>query len=210
MRKSILTASFLLAITIHGNSVPGDSAVSLTNATNFDGLILEEGITAELLTNSDGAFLKISADANPKKTPTAFLATVGVVPGTSYTYFTSARKESSSRILHLVGSDQGNIVWPGAEIEQGVARTHFTVPDGVSQIMLGISFLYPEDAGQVLIEDIGLFEGNIEVLPQSSGKNHFAALRSPKWWAIGLFMTCMLALVVVLHLTYQQRRKSKC
>lgn len=182
-----------------------DSIHSLLNFENFDAMRFEEGVSAELSSHNGKKVIRIETAAAPTLGPAAYLATVRVKPGKQYTYFLTGYRNASCRVLLYVTSPKGNVLWPGSDIEQGVSQSVFTVPEDISEVSLAISFLYPEEPGAVLVEDITLVE-NKEVIQLPVSANNLETLPpSSREWVIWVYLSSVLILGVILYFTNRSR-----
>jgi hypothetical protein len=131
----------------HALAVVEDSVSTRIELNSVNGLVLEDGVTARIGFENGQRLLYIETVAAPNRGPAAYLTTAKVNPGQQYTYFLTGYRRASCRVLLYVISPKGNVLWPGADIEQGISRSVFTVPEGVSEVKLGLSFLYPQEKG---------------------------------------------------------------
>lgn len=126
----------------------------------------ESGVIAKPTVYKDAEVLEVSS-APSKRGPSIYFGNVNVKAGNQYTYFVKGKKRASCRVLLYVTSEKANVVWPGPDLLDGEVGVTFNVPDSVSVISLGLTFLYPESEGEsALIEDISLFAGNVKVNEQ--------------------------------------------
>ena len=191
---------FLLLITTSAFSQSGDSIKSIVKFNNQSRFVLEEGISAEVYSKQGKGYLRIKTDPAPTKGPAVYFVSAKVTPGKQYTYFIKGFRRSSCRVLHYVTHPKGNLLWPGADVEEGISRSVLTVPDSVSQITLALSFLYPKEEGYVLIEDIALYEGNVETWP-GDDQGLKLLLSASKNWIVWLYLTSIVFLVLFFFFT---------
>lgn len=185
----------------NGAALEIDSVKSLLDQAFQSGVTLEDGVTARVSANNGRRVLEIGTRAAPTKGPAAYLATVRVKPGQRYTYFVKAYRRSSCRVLHYIISPEGNVVWPGADVEEGVSHTTFTVPPDVTQITLALAFLYPEEEGSVLVEDIALVEGETAATPAEFGNGLESLLHSARTWMVWLYGASVIFLLLIFYFT---------
>ena len=148
---------------------------NLFNPPNLE-IVCEAGVVATSQKANEKHDLLITSAAS-KRSPSIYFGSVKVAPGKEYTYFVKGTKKASCKIyLYIVGSGR-NILWPGAELKNGVARSTFTIPKDIDELTLAITFLYPQLDDSVNIQTIGLFKGNIETWPAEAKETDFRDLR---------------------------------
>jgi len=112
----------------------------------------------------NGGDLLIECSGAPTRTPAVFFGTIKVTPGEKYTYVLNGIGHFYNGGVLYVTTPKGNLVWPGSAIRNGIAKNTFIVPADVSEISVGLVFMYPSADDSVLINDVGLFFGDIDTL----------------------------------------------
>lgn len=189
MRIFVIILLLVLSISLQVFAEISDTTNLLT-IQELASLKAEEGIHFSLSEGNE--YLLIESSGAPERTPSIYFGTIKVTPGNTYTYVVSSDSEMHCSAMLYVTSSHGNLVWPGSEIKDGLAINTFSIPQGTTEITLGIAFLYPIAGDAFQVKDVGLFAGIIDSFPQLEvkRKNVFFSLKneSPQPYGKNLFV----------------------
>ena len=113
--------------------------------------------------SSDQTYLKITC-ASITGAPHVHFKTLIVKPGQTYSYLISSLSSAAANAyIYVESPTAGNVVWPGQQIIGGTVCQTFRVPDGATEITLGLIFLKPNPDESLLIEEIGAVRDVVEI-----------------------------------------------
>lgn len=195
---------FCIISPLHSFAQAGADVISISVAT-LDDVAVEEQVTTSITQKGASRCIKVKC-APTLRTPSAYLATVQVAPGQRYTYAVKAAGRSGYPAALYVTSSQGNIVWPGPDVDNGIISTAFTVPPDIHEIRLGVSFLHPTDTSYLFVENIVLIEGDRKVVEDDFSETTFPFLFSSQppgidnlWIGAGIFLVVVMVSILLAH-----------
>ena len=168
--KILILITIFELIVAQGFAQQGDSHTNLFSIKDSSALVAEPGVDFAL--RRDTRHLVVRSVVSSDKTPAIYFGKIKVVPGQTYTYVVKCSSSIQNKARLYVISPQGNVVWPGNEMSDGLTKNTFVVPQGTDEITLGIALMYPSANEYVEIHDLGLFAGS------APGENSFINGRS--------------------------------
>jgi len=122
----------------------------------------EKGVDFSFVKHEGTDYLIVRSTGIDNGTPSIYFATYEVEPEKTYSYIVRGKSIKNCSLSLYVLSSEGNIVWPGSRVENGFAKSTFQVPPNVHSITLGMAFVYAANNEFLLIEDINLFQGDVD------------------------------------------------